>query len=95
MAELDPSSAEVTLEQARANLLAAEAVSKTVKSEVKAIHPGETVIVTGSRGTNGAVSAESIRVGEAGASAGLGAIFGGNSGTRRGSSAGEPALFGK
>jgi hypothetical protein len=74
---------------------AASTVSKTVKSEVKAIHPGETVIVTGSRGTNGAVSAESIRVGEAGASVGLGAIFGGNAGTRRGSGAGEPALFGK
>ncbi|MGA9875508.1 MAG: hypothetical protein WBQ21_06845, partial [Solirubrobacteraceae bacterium] len=78
-------------------------VTKTVKSDVKSIHPGETVIVTGSAGTNGAVSAESIRVSEAGASGGgLGALFGGGGGAsggdgrRRGGggSSGEPALFG-
>jgi hypothetical protein len=79
----------------RVTTSAASTVSKTVKSEVKAIHPGETVILTGSRGTNGAVSAESIRAGEAGASAGLDALFGDNGGVRRGSSSGEPALFGK
>lgn len=82
-------------------------VSKTVKASVKDIHPGETVIVTGSAGANGAVSAESIRVSEAGASGGLGALFGGsaslrgtrgNSGNGSGgasSGGGEPALFGK
>src|ERR1700722_11006136 len=48
----------------------ASTVSKTVKSDVKSIHPGETVIVTGSASTNGAVQAESIRVSEAGASGG-------------------------
>lgn len=63
----------------------ASTVSKTVKSDVKGIHPGETVIVTGSAGANGAVQAESIRVSEAGAaSGGLGALFGG--GLRGGSS---------
>ncbi len=74
---------------------AGSTVSKTVKSDVKGIHPGETVIVTGSPGANGAVSAETIRVSEAGASGGLGALFGG--GSSRGSSRenGEPALFGK
>lgn len=56
---------------------AGSTVSKTVKSDVKGIHPGETVIVTGSPGANGAVSAEAIRVSEAGASGGLGALFGG------------------
>lgn len=56
----------------------ASTVSKTVKSDVKGIHPGETVIVTGSTGSSGAVQAESIRVSEAGASGGgLGALFGG------------------
>jgi len=55
----------------------ASTVSKTVKSDVKGIHPGETVIVTGSAGTNGAVQAESIRVSEAGSGGGLGALFGG------------------
>ena len=55
----------------------ASTVSKTIKSDVKGIHPGETVVVAGSAGANGAVQAESIRVSEAGASGGLGALFGG------------------
>ncbi len=55
----------------------ASTVSKTVKSDVKGIHPGETVIVTGTAGADGAVDAESIRVSEADASGGLGALFGG------------------
>jgi hypothetical protein len=54
----------------------ASTVSKTVKSDVKSIHPGETVIVTGATGANGTVSAETIRVSEAGANGGLGALFG-------------------
>ena len=87
----------------------ASTVSKTVKSDVNGIHPGETVIVTGNPGANGAFQAESIRVSEGGASGGLGALFGGG---RRGGSggaqvngagssggtsgaSGEPALFGK
>ena len=55
----------------------ASTVSKTVKSDVKGIHPGETVIVTGSPGSGGAVQAGSIRVSEAGAGGDLGALFGG------------------
>lgn len=75
---------------------AASTVTKTVKADVKGIHPGETVIVTGSASAHGAVSAETIRVSEAGG--GLGALFGagggsGGGGGRRGGS-GEPALFG-
>jgi hypothetical protein len=74
-------------------------VTKTVKSEVKGIHPGETVTVTGATGGNGAVSAESIRVGAA-AGGGFGALFSGSgagaSGKAGGSStkSSEPALFG-
>jgi hypothetical protein len=75
----------------------ASAVTKTVKSDVKAIHPGETVIVTGSAGAGGAVKADSIRVSEAGAGGAvkadsirvseagaggaLGALFGGGGGS--------------
>ena len=73
-------------------------MTKTVKADVKGIHPGETVTVTGATGSNGAVSAESIRVG-AGAGGGLGALFGGAGAAPGGSSgssggSGEPALFG-
>jgi hypothetical protein len=79
----------------------ASTVTKTVKAEVKGIHPGETVIVTGAAGKNGAITAESIRVGAAGGTA-LGGLFGGSRGASGastgsgGASAGsEPALFGK
>ncbi len=82
----------------------ASTITKTVKAEVKGIHPGETVLVTGTAGKNGAISAESIRAGAGGAGGGgLGALFGGSGaggggrgGTGGGSSTGgEPALFGK
>jgi hypothetical protein len=76
----------------------ATSVTKTVKADVKAIRPGETVTAVGATGTNGAVTAESIRVG-AGAGA---ASFGGSGagGARKAGSGGsaggggEPALFG-
>jgi hypothetical protein len=77
------------------------AVSKTVKTNVGAIHPGETVLVTGSASAKGVISAESIRVGASGGG-GLSALFGGSSagssGNTGGPSAaggGEPALFGR
>lgn len=86
----------------------ASTVTKTVKADVKGIHPGETVIVTGTSGSGGAIEAESIRIG-GGAGGGLGGLFGGSgtSGGGRGgagggastgggsSGGGEPALFGK
>ncbi len=79
----------------------ATSVSKTVKASVPGIHPGETVTVTGATGSDGAISAESIRVG-AGAGGGLGALFGAGAGAGGkggeakggGSGGGEPALFG-
>ncbi len=55
-------------------------VTKTVKSSVKDIHPGETVVVTGGKSSNGTVSAESIRVGGGAGGGGLGALFGGSGG---------------
>lgn len=84
----------------------ASTVTKTVKADVKGIRPGETVIVTGTSGSSGAIDAESIRVG--GETGGLGALFGargagtrgdsrGGGGTEAGGSSGggDPALFGK
>jgi hypothetical protein len=71
-------------------------VTKTVKSSVKAIHPGETVTVTGETGSGGSVSAESISVGSSGG--GLAGLFGGggsSAGSPRSSSgASTPSLFG-
>jgi hypothetical protein len=73
----------------------ATSVNKTVTSSVKAIHPGETVTITGSTGSNGAVSAESISVGSSGG--GLAALFGGSksaAGSTSHSGGETPALFG-
>ncbi len=86
-------------------------VTKSVKTTAAAIHPGETVVVTGSAGANGAIAAQSIRAGAAGAGgltggAGLfggagartsaaGAGGSGASGSTSGGSSGEQALFGK
>jgi len=72
-------------------------VTKTIKANVKGIHPGETVTITGATGSNGSVSAESISVGSSGG--GLAALFGGGaassgSSSRGSSSAGSPSLFG-
>ncbi len=75
---------------------AASAITKTVKADLHGIHPGETVVVRGTKGSGGAVSAESISVG-AGAGGGLSSLFGGGGGARGGSLAaggGGPALFG-
>lgn len=84
---------------------AASTVTKTVKSDVKAIRPGESVIVTGSTNANGAVKADSIRVSEAGSAAALSALFGGGgfarrnragaSGREAGGSGEGPVLFGR
>jgi hypothetical protein len=77
---------------------AATSVTKTVKSSVKGIHPGETVTVTGEAGANGAVSAESISAGAGGGA--LAALLGSGGGTTAGKNGGsgrgggEPPLFG-
>ena len=44
-------------------------VTKTVSTDVRGIHPGDTVIVRGTQNKNGSVSASSITVSSAGASA--------------------------
>jgi hypothetical protein len=72
-------------------------VTKSVKSTVPAIHPGETVTIAGSTDSSGAVTAESITVGSSGASAFSG-LFGGSGGSGSGSStggaSGGQSLFG-
>jgi hypothetical protein len=69
---------------------AGASVTKTVKTAIKAIHPGETVVVSGSSGADGAISASSIRVG--GSAGGLGggtsALFGTASGGAAGAGGG-------
>jgi hypothetical protein len=81
-------------------------VTKTVKTTVKSIHPGETVIVTGVAHAHGAISAESIRVGASVGGGGLGSLLGGGAasggaGSGSGRAAGSEAaggavqLFGK
>lgn len=76
----------------------ASIVTKTVKADVRSIRPGETVLVTGVARTNGAVSAESIRVG-AGGGGSLAGLFGrsraDSSASTSSGGGGEPALFGK
>jgi hypothetical protein len=84
---------------------AASSVTKTVKTSVHGIHPGETVVVRGAKSASGAVSAESISVSAAGAG-GIGALFGGGAGASGGGAGASPggaraggssesALFGK
>jgi hypothetical protein len=81
----------------------AATVTKTVKASVQGIHPGETVIVTGTTDAKGVLSAESIRVGTSAGGGGLGALFGGGTGSGgrsggavSGATTGNsgPALFG-
>jgi hypothetical protein len=77
------------------NTSQATTVTKTVKTKVTAIHPGETVTVTGATGSSGALSAESISVGSSG---GLAAPFGGSprssTGAGTGAGSGAAPLFG-
>ncbi|HEY2719317.1 MAG TPA: hypothetical protein VGI52_06785 [Solirubrobacteraceae bacterium] len=58
-------------------------VTKTVQASVGKIHPGETVLVTGSTHANGSIAASSIRVGGAGAAFG-GGLFGSGGGSASG-----------
>ncbi|MGP0100526.1 MAG: hypothetical protein ACLPUT_02755 [Solirubrobacteraceae bacterium] len=75
---------------------AGTSVTKTVTASVKGIHPGETVTITGTTGSGGAVSAESISVGSS--AGGLAALFGGSSAsssaTGKAGGSSEPSLFG-
>jgi hypothetical protein len=72
---------------------AGTSVTKTIKTKVKGIYPGETVTITGATGSNGEVSAESISVGSS--SSGLAALLGGpNTSSGSSSSSSAATLFG-
>jgi hypothetical protein len=80
----------------KVNTSPATRVMKAVTTEVRGIHPGETVSVTGATSSSGTVSAESISVGSStGAPA---ALFGGSAkgsaGANSGAGSGTAALFG-
>jgi hypothetical protein len=68
----------------------ASSVSKTIKSSVAAIHPGESVVITGASSKSGVITAESIRVG----ASGLASPFGGAAGPGGSARAGTQSLFG-
>jgi hypothetical protein len=70
----------------RVKVPAGESVSKTITTSVRSIHPGENVVVQGSKGKSGAINATSVRAtpasgggsgGGAGGAAGLNQLFGG------------------
>ncbi len=52
-------------------------VSKTVSTSVHSIHPGDTVLVRGSQGANGSVTASSISISSTGSGTGLSGSSGG------------------
>ena len=68
-------------------------VSKTVTTNVKAIRPGDTVVVRGTTGKNGNVTAQSITLGSAGAG-GFGGFGGRGSGSGSGGSGGASGFGG-
>jgi len=82
-------------------------ITKSVSTSIEGVHPGDTVIVTGATGSDGAVTAASIRDSGSSGGGGLGALFGGGSSGassagattgaagRGGGGSGEPALFGR
>jgi hypothetical protein len=76
---------------------AATSVTKTVKTAVRKIHPGESVTVTGTAAADGTVTAAAIRVGTS-TVGGLGALLGGTGGSTGSSGSSRssegPALFG-
>ena len=78
----------------------ASTVSKTVDTNVNAIHPGDTVVVRGTTGKNGEITAESISIGTGGFGRRGGGRFGGGNGSSGGASgfgssdSGAPSGFG-
>jgi len=67
-------------------------VSKTVSTNVKSIHPGDTVLVRGSQSGTGKVTASSISITQSGS--GTGASGSSSSSSSSSGSGGTPQLFG-
>jgi hypothetical protein len=68
-------------------------VTKTVTTKVDSIHPGETVVVRGSQGSNGAIQASSITVGSSGRGV-FGSLFAGRGGAGAATATGGTATGG-
>jgi len=66
-------------------------VSKTVSTSVKSVHPGDTVVVRGSQGKNGSVTASSLSISSSGGSS-TSSSTGASTGS--GGSSSTPQLFG-
>jgi hypothetical protein len=74
---------------------AGASVTRTVKSSLKSVRPGETVVVTGSSEGDGTIKAQSVRASEAGFGGGLGsALFGGGGPTGGGARGGSSSAGG-
>lgn len=76
----------------KVNAPAGTRVSKTVSTSLHSVHPGDTVTVTGSQGTNGRVTASSITIGASGSSAATNSSSRGSNGSNE--AGGAPQLFG-
>jgi hypothetical protein len=55
-------------------------INRTASTTAGAIHPGDTVIVQGTKSSSGTITATQVNATAAGASAGLGGLFGGGGG---------------
>jgi hypothetical protein len=64
----------------RIKVPAGESVSRTTTASVHSIHPGDSVVVQGSKGTHGVIDATSVRATQATAGGGAGAGGAGGSG---------------
>jgi hypothetical protein len=63
-------------------------ISRTASTSAGAIHPGDTVIVQGKKSSSGTITATQVNATAAGATGGLGALFGGGGGFGGGSGGG-------
>jgi hypothetical protein len=98
-----------TLEGNTIKVLAhAAKITKQVSTSVHGVHPGDSVVVTGAKSSDGSIQASTVRVGGSTEGGGIGAFLGGGSGagasaasgagaggSGSGAGGGEPALFGK
>lgn len=79
-------------------------ITKQVSTSVHGVHPGDSVVVTGAKNSDGSIQASTVHVSGSAEGSGIGAFLGGASGaggsgssarSSSGAGGGEPALFGK
>jgi hypothetical protein len=69
-------------------------INRTASTSAGAIHPGDTVIVQGTKSSNGTITATQINATASGAAGGLAGLFGGGGGGQGGATAPPPATGG-